>query len=161
LSRIATRSAVIAGAVAVVVLVDRSIWRPGFPWPAKAVCDEAAHLATTALVVSPFASRPDRRLVLGALVGSVALDADHIPIYAGLLPDRGRPKTHSLATVAFVAAIACLLPPQRRGFLSGLGVGLASHLLRDALTGGAPLLWPWSSRMVGVQVAPERPRHAP
>lgn len=150
----------IAGAVTVMVLVDRSIWRPGVPWPARGLGDEAAHLATTALLLAPVASRLDRPLVLGAFAGSVVLDVDHVPVYAGLLPDDRRPGTHSLATVALVAATAWLpgLHRGRRRFMLGMGVGLASHLLRDAFTGGAPLLWPWSSRIMGLRSTSQRRR---
>lgn len=149
-----------AGATTVIVLIDRSIWRPDFPWAAKGAGDETAHVATTALLLAPFAVRLDRPVVLGALAGSVLMDVDHIPVFAGLLPDDRRPGTHSIATIGLVAAGARLpgLRREHRRFVWGLCAGLASHLLRDGLTGGAPLLWPWSSRILGVQVAPERPR---
>jgi len=64
--------------------------------------DEVAHLATAALgllVLARFLDLP-RRFYVAALIASVAIDLDHIPLYLGLLPDRGqRPVTHSLATV--------------------------------------------------------------
>lgn len=149
-----------AAAATVILVVDRSIWRPGFPWAAKGVGDETAHLATTALLLAPFASRLDKPFVLGALAGCVLLDVDHVPVYAGLLPDDRRPGTHSIATAALAGAIACApgVRRERRSAVWGLCAGLASHLVRDGLTGGAPLLWPWSSRIVGVQIAPQGAR---
>jgi inner membrane protein len=154
------RPAVMAAAVTVILLVDRSIWRPSCPWAVKGVGDETAHLATTALLLAPFAARVDTPVVLAALVGSVALDVDHVPVYARLLSDDRRPGTHSIATPAVVAAIGCLpgLRREQRRVVWGLCAGLASHLLRDVLTGGAPLLWPWSSRILGLHVVRQRPR---
>jgi hypothetical protein len=52
--------------------------------------DEIAHLATAALglmVLVRFIDAP-RRFYAAALVASVAIDLDHIPLYLGLLPDR-------------------------------------------------------------------------
>lgn len=158
--RLGPQLPVTAAAAAVILIVDRSIWRSDIPWPVKGACDEAAHVATTALLLAPFADRLDGPFALGALAGSVALDLDHVPIYAGLRPDRGRPGTHSIATVAAVAAAASLpgLSRRRRRLLRGLCAGIASHLVRDAVTGGAPLLWPWSKRVVGVHLAPRESR---
>ena len=81
--------------------------------------DEVAHLATAALgllVLARFIDAP-RRFYVGALIASVAIDADHIPLYLGLLGNQAqRPVTHSLSTVAvFVAAAAVFRAPGRAG----------------------------------------------
>lgn len=156
------RSAVMAAAATAIVLIDRSIWRSDVPWAVRGAGDETAHVATTALLLAPFAVRLGRPVVLGALVGSVALDLDHLPVYAGLLPDDRRPGTHSIATLGLVAAGGWFpgVGREHRRFVWGLCAGLASHLLRDGLTGGAPLLWPWSSSILGVHVVRQRPRES-
>src|SRR5690348_9878108 len=71
--------------------------------------DEVAHLTTAALgllVLACFIELP-RRFYIAALIASVAIDLDHIPLYLGLLGDEaGRPFTHSLATVVIFAGAA-------------------------------------------------------
>src|SRR5438105_4865385 len=51
--------------------------------------DEVAHLATAALGLLALACFIDapRRFYIAALVASVAIDMDHIPLYLGLLAD--------------------------------------------------------------------------
>src|SRR5579863_5905790 len=71
--------------------------------------DEVAHLATAALGLLVVACLVDvpRRFYVAALIASVAIDLDHIPLYLGLLGDNGqRPVTHSLTTVAVFAVAA-------------------------------------------------------
>jgi inner membrane protein len=108
--------------------------------------DEVAHLATAALGLLVLACLIDvpRRFYVAALVASVATDLDHIPLYLGLLPDRGqRPVTHSLATVAvFVGAAA--VNRRHRAVLAGVAVGLLLHFARDTAEGppGVRMLWP-------------------
>src|ERR1039457_3134513 len=71
--------------------------------------DEVAHLSTAALgllVLARFIDAP-RRFYVAALIASVAIDLDHIPLYHGLLGNQAqRPVTHSLTTVAVFAAAA-------------------------------------------------------
>jgi membrane-bound metal-dependent hydrolase YbcI (DUF457 family) len=108
--------------------------------------DEVAHLATAALgllVLARFIDAP-RRFYIAALIASVAIDADHIPLYLGLLGNQAqRPVTHSLSTVAvFVAAAAVFR--RRRAVLAGVATGLVLHFARDVAEGypGVRVFWP-------------------
>jgi len=108
--------------------------------------DEVAHLATAALgllVVACLVDAP-RRFYVAALIASVAIDLDHIPLYLGLLGDNGqRPVTHSLATVA-VFAVAAVASRRHRAVLAGVVTGLLLHFARDMAEGppGVRILWP-------------------
>jgi membrane-bound metal-dependent hydrolase YbcI (DUF457 family) len=108
--------------------------------------DEAAHLAAAALgllVLACLADAP-RRFFVAALVASVAIDLDHIPLYLGLLGDEGqRPVTHSLATVV-AFAVAAAASRRHRAVLAGVAAGLVLHFARDIAEGppGVRLLWP-------------------
>jgi inner membrane protein len=108
--------------------------------------DEVAHLATAALgllVLACFADAP-RRFYVAALIASVAIDLDHIPLYLGLLGRQDqRPVTHSLATV-IVLAIAALASRRHRAVLAGAAAGLVLHFARDIAEGapGVRMLWP-------------------
>jgi inner membrane protein len=108
--------------------------------------DEVAHLATAALgllVLACFIDVP-RRFYVAALIASVAIDLDHIPLYLGLLPDQGqRPVTHSLATVAVFAGAAAV-SRRHRAVLAGTVAGLLLHFARDIAEGppGVRMLWP-------------------
>ena len=108
--------------------------------------DEVAHLATAALgllVLARFIDAP-RRFYVAALIASVAIDADHIPLYLGLLGNQAqRPVTHSLSTVAvFVAAAAA--SRRHRAALAGVATGLVLHFARDIAEGypGVRVFWP-------------------
>ena len=108
--------------------------------------DEVAHLATAALGLMVLACVIDvpRRLYVAALVASVAIDLDHMPLYLGLLADAtGRPVTHSLATVAVFAGAAAA-SRRHRAVLAGAAVGLLLHFARDIAEGppGVRMLWP-------------------
>jgi hypothetical protein len=137
-------------AVGLIVLVDRRIWTGGIPLPAKAVADETAHLATTACLLSLLGGGRSRPFYAGAALGSVALDVDHVPMYALARPRTYRPKTHSFPAVVLVAVAAAGARGRRRAILEGVTFGLVSHLVRDVLTGGAPLLWPLSGRVMRI-----------
>src|SRR5262245_20372625 len=119
--------------------------------------DEVAHLCTAALgllVLARFIRTP-RRFYAAALIASVAIDLDHIPLYFGLLGNEGqRPVTHSLSTVAlFVAAAAA--SRRHRAVLTGVAAGLVLHFARDIAEGypGVLVFWPLqdTSWMVGYQ----------
>lgn len=145
--------AVVGGASGAIIAIDHLIWRRRVPLVVVAVCDEAAHVATTLLLLAPFHRRLPRRFLVGSLVGSVAIDIDHLPMYAGvpLLTRRSaRPVTHSLMTPAAAALWAARGHGASRPLAWGVTAGLVGHLLRDLTTGGVPLLWPWSSRTVRI-----------
>ena len=145
-------------AVALIGLLDLVLQARRWPVPVSAVLDEAAHLATAALLVAAvFPLRPRgavRRAVPWVMAGSVLLDLDHIPLYLwGVLTSDGygRPVTHSLLAVL---ALVCAGIPARgrlRTALLGLSVGIALHLVRDLGTGpGVPLWWPLVTHSVTV-----------
>ena len=123
--------------------VDRRI--PFGVWTTGPV-DEVAHLSTAALgllVLARFICAP-RRFYVAALIASVAIDVDHIPLYLGLLGNQAqRPVTHSLSTVAvFVAAAAATR--RHRAVLGGVATGLVLHFARDIAEGypGVRVFWP-------------------
>lgn len=135
-------------AIGLILLVDRRIWTDDIPLPIKAVADESAHIATTLCLLSLVRPKLPRDFLAGAIVGSVALDVDHLPLYVRYEKPSARPGSHSLVTVAVVAGLTARSTGRRRAFLQGVSFGLASHLFRDLLTGGAPLFWPLSRRKV-------------
>jgi membrane-bound metal-dependent hydrolase YbcI (DUF457 family) len=108
--------------------------------------DEAAHLATAALgllVLAGFIDAP-RRFYVAALIASVAIDLDHIPLYLGLLANQSqRPVTHSLSTVA-VFVVAATASRRHRAVLAGMATGLVLHFARDIGEGypGLRVFWP-------------------
>jgi inner membrane protein len=108
--------------------------------------DEVAHLCTAALgllVLACFIAAP-RRFYVAALIASVAIDLDHIPLYLGLLGNEGqRPVTHSLTTVAVFAAAAAA-SRRHRAVLAGIATGLVLHFARDIGEGypGVHVFWP-------------------
>jgi inner membrane protein len=73
-----------------------------------ALTDEAAHVSTALLAllaaVRPAALERRRTSLVAALVASVAIDLDHVPLYAGVpgIAEAGRPVSHSLATVVLL-----------------------------------------------------------
>jgi membrane-bound metal-dependent hydrolase YbcI (DUF457 family) len=107
--------------------------------------DEVAHLSAAALgllVLARFIDAP-RRFYGAALIASVAIDVDHVPMYLGLAGNRAqRPVTHSLSTVAVFAAAAAA-SRRHRAVLAGVATGLVLHFARDI--GGRPgvrIFWP-------------------
>jgi len=121
---------------------DRSV---PFGLLSRGPLDEVAHLATAALGLMALACFTDapRRFYVAALVASVAIDLDHIPVYLGLLPQDQRPITHSLATVV-VFAVAAAASRRHRAVLAGAAAGLVLHFARDIAEGppGVRMLWP-------------------
>src|SRR5215831_17285988 len=108
--------------------------------------DEVTHLSTAALgllVLARFIDAP-RLFYVAAVIASVAIDVDHIPLYLGLLGNQAqRPVTHSLFTLAvFVAAAAA--SRRHRAVLAGVATGLALHFARDIAEGypGVRVFWP-------------------
>jgi len=112
--------------------------------PVMGLLDESAHLITAALVLVCAPRAVVRSVWPWVLIGAVAIDVDHLPLYTGLSGfrvDGGRPPSHSLAVVLLLLAGAAT--PSLRKPLLGLAGGLMLHIVRDMATGpGVPLLWP-------------------
>jgi hypothetical protein len=112
------------------------------------VSDELAHECTGILVLWLLGRRATSRFLAGMMIGSVAIDLDHVPGYLGfngLTAATPRPYPHSLLTIAALVA-GILLARRRRDLLIGLTLGTAIHLWRDLAESGAgvSLLWPFS-----------------
>jgi membrane-bound metal-dependent hydrolase YbcI (DUF457 family) len=133
-----------------------------------ALVDWSGHLATGAVVLLALASLGVAwarvpAFVIGVLIGSVAVDIDHVPAIVvhsqSFTAGTSRPYAHSIATVVALALIGAALlrrPDPRPGQVSiGLAVGVAFHLLRDAAVPrgvGLALWWPVTER--AVQISP-------
>jgi inner membrane protein len=118
--------------------------------------DEPAHLATVALGLLALSAKflPPRRSTFAwsALIASVAIDLDHLPLYTGTLgiAHGGRPYTHSLLIVV-LGLVTALAVRRFRAVLLGVALGCALHLVRDVATGpGVPLWWPMTESSVRV-----------
>jgi inner membrane protein len=135
-------------AVAAIVLLDIAM-ASRQPVAVKGALDEPAHLLTAWLLLAAVPAYRTRGVWPWALIGAIAIDMDHIPLYAWgvLASSSGRPVTHSVLTVMVLAA-AALLTRQTPALrlcrpLLGLAVGVLLHFVRDlASGGGVPLLWP-------------------
>ena len=136
-------------AVAFVLADDLLLSSREWSVPMLGLLDEPAHLTTAALLLASVGALRRTRPVLVALAASVAIDVDHLPLYAGApMGAAGRPPTHSLLTVATLAGVA-LLWKRRRADLLASAAGVALHLVRDMATGpGVPLFWPVSRQAV-------------
>jgi inner membrane protein len=132
----------------VALVFDAANSRLAFEVARSGFLDEVAHLATAALglmVLACFIDAP-RRFYIAALIASVTIDLDHIPLYLGLVRDTGqRPPTHSLLTV-LVFVVAAAVSRRHRAVLAGVATGLVLHFARDIAEGppGVRMLWPLS-----------------
>ena len=118
--------------------------------------DEPAHLATSLLVLLALAG-PQRLLdhrteTATACASSMLIDIDHVPLFITIpgLPDisvdEGRPFTHSLSTIAALAALAGAWR-YRRAPLAAAATGVGLHFVRDIATGhGLPVWWPFEHK---------------
>ena len=109
--------------------------------------DESAHLLTTLLVVWALGRTASERLIVPALIASVAIDLDHVPGYLGVgWITAGTPRlyTHSLLMIVVVLLAAAWR--RRRTTLLGVALGLRIHFWRDLAepASGVSLLWPIS-----------------
>jgi hypothetical protein len=125
---------------------DAADRRVPFSVLASGPLDEVAHPAFAALgmlVLTCLIDLP-RRFYVAALIASVAIDLDHVPLYHGLLGDHDqRPVTHSLGTVIIFAA-AAVASRRHRAVFAGIVTGLVLHFARDIAEGppGVRMLWP-------------------
>jgi inner membrane protein len=125
---------------------------------AYGLVDVPAHLATALLALFAIVAVRGRRLpssfVTAALLAAVVIDIDHAPGYLGshlLNASLPRPVTHSLFSVAILAAVGWRLRGRPRLILFGAALGVAFHLVRDLVTGpGVPLVWPLSDGIARV-----------
>jgi len=115
--------------------------------------DSPAHLATTVLaLVALTAWRPALPLPfwLGALLTSVAIDLDHLPV---LLAERlgwqvptlfaeDHWPLHNLPFIALLTALVLVFSGRWRLAVSGVAFGVTVELVRDVATGGVAPLWP-------------------
>ena len=143
----------------VVGLADLALRRPR-PLPVAAALDEAAHVATTVAILSVYPRTMDAASALTALAASVAIDADHVPgdLFGWHVLGRAgeRPYPHALLTVALLWAAGMRANANHgwRRLSRSAALGVLSHLLRDAATGGVPALWPVSRRQFRVPYPP-------
>jgi len=120
---------------------------------AGGLLDEVAHFLTALLLLQALPPELRAKIAVPALIGSVAIDLDHLPGYLGnnfLMVGAGsaRPATHSLVTPLVLLVLALTLRRHRTLFL-GLVLGIGLHFFRDLAEGngsGVPLLWPLSER---------------
>ena len=115
------------------------------------IFDEPAHLATCAICLLALAAitgrAPGATFVVAALVGSTAIDLDHIPGFLGshaFTEGTSRPYCHTLLMFLVLLALAAAWRGGTgRAIFLGLAFGVTTHFLRDMGTGdGIPLLWP-------------------
>lgn len=148
------------GLVLIVLGVDALLREP-LPFVLVALLDEAAHLATTLLVLAGLSAagvRLSRWCVLGAVLAGNLVDLDHLPQYAGLLwltPSvLERPRTHSVVLILLVLALSAWSTrrdrPHHLDLGVGAGIGLAGHFLRDISGGATPIWWPMSTVPIAI-----------
>jgi inner membrane protein len=127
-----------------ILLLDGAQRAKAWPVPVVGMLDESAHLITAALVLGSMPRGVARPVWPWVLIGAVAIDVDHLPLYLGareFAVDGGRPPSHCLALVLLLLAGAAR--PALRAPLLGLAAGVMLHMARDMATGpGVPLLWP-------------------
>jgi inner membrane protein len=132
-----------------VLILGIDHWLLGGPHTllATGIADETAHLSTMVIFLLAFSRLGHAGFIVGCLVGSVAIDLDHLPLFLGsnlLTEQTNRPFTHGLLTIAIVLALSVVARGTWKYVGLGLAVGLAAHFLRDIATStaGVPLLWP-------------------
>lgn len=113
--------------------------------------DEVCHLATAVLVLDAttrwHARHTPPRFLLAALLASVLIDVDHVPmdLLSSDIITAGtpRPYTHSLTTMVVLLVATGVLRHRRSATpVAGVTVGVGLHLLRDLATAPVALWWP-------------------
>jgi len=142
-------------ALGVIVGVDLMLGQRPWPLVFDGTLDEAGHLMTAGLLLAALPWSAIGGLWPWALIGAVAIDIDHVPLYT-FAPEfavDGRPPTHSMLTVLFLAVLAVAIPAARIP-LAGLALGVGLHFVRDIATGpGVPLFWPFNDAAIRVPYA--------
>jgi len=140
----ALRTAYPTLALVTILGIDALIGSRRWSVPALGALDDTAHLLTAGLILAAIGLHRIGRMLPWALLGSVIIDLDHLPLYT-FAPDfvaGGRPPTHSLVTPAILLMVAALVP-RLRWVAGGLALGVCLHFVRDIATGpGVALLWP-------------------
>ncbi len=146
LYRIPRRRALLS-ALPMLLAIEGAMKLESDPFLVRAAGDETAHEITAFLMAMPLYG--DLGDYLPIAFGAIVMDLDHIPMELGIKPLRPkipcRPYTHNLLCAALVSVATWLLTRNRR-VATGTAAGIATHYFRDLATGGAPLLWPASTR---------------
>lgn len=132
-------------ALGLIAVLDAIQFSGPLPVVVTGLLDEPAHLLTALLALWALAPRDtSARAWLLALLGSVAIDVDHVPLYlthGAFAVGGGRPPTHSLITLVVLTLLA--FTSRRLRPLLPFAVGVGLHFLRDVATGpGIALFWP-------------------
>lgn len=112
------------------------------------VIETLGHIVTVVLclaVLAAFGVRAPARFAVGAVLGAMLIDLDHIPEWLGWsarTAESVRPVFHSVFTVVVIALAVVWLPARWRTFGLGVVFGTLTHLARDIAMGGIPLFWP-------------------
>ena len=139
----------IAVAAVVLVVADHLYDQAGDSFVPGGPLDETAHIATAWLILQALPQWVRDRFFWPAIVGSFAIDVDHVPGalgYGFFTIGTPRPYTHSLLTLVALG-LAGFLWERRRNLLWGFALGVALHFFRDLAEGdgsGISLLWPFS-----------------
>lgn len=135
-----------------VLLADDGLYdRAGDSFLPGGPLDEIAHILTALLLLQVLPRRIRSFAPFWVLLGSFAIDLDHVPGYLGydfLTAGTPRPYTHSLMTIAVLLGGGLVWRGVRRPVL-GLALGVALHFVRDLAEGngaGVSLLWPFTDR---------------
>jgi len=134
---------VLAAALTAIFAADACVDRLELPWLLGGALDEPAHLATALLVLANVPA-PAPAWAAGYAAGSVAVDADHlplVPVHRTITRETPRPPAHTLLAPFGLAAAAAFARPPARQALLGAAAGTCVHFLRDVATGSglAPL----------------------
>ena len=131
------RPPVLAAALGTILAADLCLERFELPWLASGLLDEPAHVATAVLALANLPPAP-AGWTASYLAGSVAVDADHlplIPIRHTLRLEDPRPAAHTLLVPAGLGLAARLTRGSAREIVLGAAAGTCAHFLRDLATG--------------------------